>query len=247
MEKSNGEPLLKAERLDELIAFQEIISYSFKDISLLNRALTHKSSANENALPSEDNENLEFLGDAVVDLAVRDYAVKRFSHFSEGDLSKFRARVVSSANLSRIARKVDLGKFILLGKGEEKGGGRNKNSILADGLEAVIGAIYLDGGYQQAKDIVMVLLGKEMDGLPIGSATVDFKSELQEYVQDNLRCVPKYRVAKESGPAHAKVFEVELLINGQLKAKGIGHSKKIAEQMAAKAALEEITLAKVHK
>lgn len=247
MEKIAKDLPLKAERIDELTAFQGIISYIFKDIGLLNRSLTHKSFAYESNPFSDDNEILEFLGDAVLDLVVRDYGIKRFSHFSEGQLSKFRAQTVSSANLAKIARRVNLGKFLLLGKGEENSGGRNKNSILADGLEAVVGAIYLDGGYQAAYNMVMCLLGKEIDDQSVESSIVDFKSELQEYTQDNLGCVPEYRVTKVSGPDHAKVFEVELFFKDQLKGKGTGKSKKVAEQMAAKAALEEIFPAKARK
>ena len=201
-------------------------------------ALTHKSYCNEHRDEvCLDNERLEFLGDAVVDLAISHRLMERFPNASEGELSKLRALIVNEEALAKIARKIGLGDLLLLGRGEELTGGREKSSVLADALEAVMGAIYRSGGMTRIMELVDRFFTDILDGVADGRAGQDYKTMLQEDVQNRLRVSPRYRVVNESGPDHEKIFEVEVTIGADIFARSSGRSKKEAEQAAAQKTL----------
>jgi ribonuclease-3 len=234
--------MLPSERIQELASLQKQINYTFQDISLLNKALTHKSFVNENSQYLKDNERFEFLGDSVLDLIVSGYIIKTFPGFSEGTLSKIRAAVVNETCLAELARQIDLGKYLLLGKGEAASGGREKNSLLANTYEALAGAVYFDSNLETALDIYLPVLGKEIAKYAETARFRDYKSELQEYTQTHFNCIPNYNIVNEKGPAHAKEFEVVVLVQESDRGRGSGKSKKEAEQAAAKSALESYNL-----
>jgi ribonuclease III len=212
--------------------------YSFKDYELLLQAFRHPSYVYEKEDPMlSDNQRLEFLGDAVINLVVSHILMETFPEMKEGDLSKYRAFLVSEAALYRIARMLDLGSCLLLGKGEERTNGREKPSILADAFEAFIGAVYLDGGFSNATQVITLLFEQMVDEIGTGELNVDFKTELQELSQKVFQTTPDYRIVKNTGPDHNKTFFVEVSIKGGLLGKGMGKSKKEAEQNAAKEAL----------
>ncbi|HZR47192.1 MAG TPA: ribonuclease III [Candidatus Manganitrophaceae bacterium] len=225
----------------DLSVLQKRLSYFFAEPKRLRQALTHKSYLNESKDKEvKDNERLEFLGDAVLDLIISEALIRRFPDSPEGDLSKLKAKVVSEGTLARVAKEIDLGSFLFLGKGEEITFGREKHSLLADALEAVIAAIYLDRGFSAAREVVL----KEFD-LPLRETdrpnqSFDYKTELQEHCQEVFEALPVYQVIQESGPDHQKIFEVEIRIRGELFGAGAGKSKKEAEQKAARAALEQL-------
>lgn len=216
------------------------LSYTFKDEALLELALTHKSYANENKMTSH-NERMEFLGDAVLGLVISEYLMKTFPDSNEGDLSRFRAAVVSEPALASVARELGLGEFLLLGKGEDQSGGRNKDSLLADCLEALIAAIYLDAGKDAVESLVIRLFEEAMKKNRASGESLDYKTELQEICQERLKQLPEYRVVSETGPDHQKQFEMEVWVKGELSGRGRGKSKKEAEQGAAKEALEKLS------
>lgn len=221
----------------EMQALAGKLGYGFSRWELLVEALRHASYVNElGTAEMRDNERLEFLGDAVLSLSVSDILMERFGHASEGHLSKWRASVVNEKVLSDLARQLDLGSLILLGKGEELSAGREKPSILADAFEALLGAVYLDGGFEAAKQIVGRLLMPSMERLEEEGQVEDFKSLLQEFTQETLRTRPEYVMIEESGPPHDKTFRVALQIQQRTVAEGEGKSKKEAEQRAAKEA-----------
>jgi ribonuclease-3 len=223
--------MLTAERLD---ALQQALGHTFRDVELLRTALTHKSFVNEHpGLSESDNERLEFLGDAVLDLVVSHLLVQRFPDHAEGDLSKLRASVVSEPGLSAVARRLGLGECLRLGRGEELTGGRSKMSILADAYEAVVASVYLDGGLEAAFRAVESHFTEALAALARGEAAVDFKTRLQEYVQAEMHVVPRYRLVATTGPDHDKTFEVEVSVAGEVLARGVGKNKKEAEQRAA--------------
>jgi len=222
-----------------LNAVEENVHYTFRDKNLLLHVLTHKSYSNENKM-LYSNERLEFLGDAVLDLIISDYLIRKFPASPEGDLSKLRAMIVNEDTLSTIAKGIGIGKYLLLGKGEDLTGGREKPSLLSDALEALIAAIYLDGGINDATTFVKNSFNEEIKHYVSKGVTYDFKTDLQEYCQGRFGVLPKYRVAKESGPDHKKVFEVRLLINDEPYGAGIGKTKKEAQQRAAQEALERL-------
>lgn len=222
-----------------LSEIQERIGCTYRDPELLERALTHKSYANENRLPYH-NERMEFLGDAVLNLAVSEHLMKTCPDSTEGDLSRLRAAMVSEPALAAVAREIGLGEYLLLGKGEEQTGGRDKGSLLADCLEAVIAYVYLDAGQQQANAFILRFFEDLIKKTCAAGGTFDYKTELQELCQERLKTLPEYRVSSETGPDHQKQFEVELSIKGTLYGRGIGRSKKEAEQRAAKEALEKL-------
>lgn len=216
-------------------ALERKLLISFPDQSLGLAALTHKSYTNEHREDSaSDNERLEFLGDAVIDLAISHRLMERFPTASEGELSKLRALIVNEEGLAKVARRLGLGDLLLLGRGEELTGGRTKNSVLADALEAVIGAVYLSSGWDKVMELVDRHFAEALQGVAEGRSGQDYKTRLQEEVQNRLRLSPKYRVISETGPDHEKVFEVEVSINSELSARGTGRSKKEAEQAAAR-------------
>ena len=200
-------------------------------------ALTHKSYVNEHRDEGADNERLEFLGDAVVDLAVSHRLMERFPGADEGELSKLRALLVNEESLARVARQLGLGDLLRMGRGEEMTGGRDKSSVLADALEAVIGAVYLSTGLPGALTVVDRLFGNLLQGVAEGKSGEDWKTRLQELVQTRHRQSPRYRVVSEEGPDHSKTFEVEVTVGTELFARARGRSKKEAEQAAARQTL----------
>jgi ribonuclease-3 len=215
---------------------QQRIGYTFRDAELLERALTHKSYSNENRVPYH-NERMEFLGDAVLSLVISEYLMKTCPDSTEGDLSRLRAAVVSEPALAAISRQIGLGDYLLLGKGEDQTGGRNKDSLLADCLEALIAAVYLDAGKDAAQSLVLRLFEEAIKRTSTSGGTLDYKTELQEFSQERLKQLPEYRIVSETGPDHQKQFEMEVWIKGQLAGRGTGKSKKEAEQRSAKEAL----------
>jgi len=219
---------------------QDRINYAYRNAVLLERALTHKSYANENRLLYH-NERMEFLGDAVLNLVVSEYLMKTCPDSTEGDLSRLRAAVVSEPSLAVVARELGLGEYLLLGKGEDQTGGRDKDSLIADCLEALIASIYLDTGQEQATAFIMRFFEDFIKKICASGGTLDYKTEVQELCQDKLKQLPEYKVVSETGPDHQKQFEVELAIKGKLYGRGTGRNKKEAEQKAAKEALEKLS------
>jgi ribonuclease-3 len=213
------------------------LGYRFRDRDLLLRSLTHSSYANETG-QGADNEALEFLGDAVLGFLVAEALLTRFPDMDEGGLSKFKAFLVSRSNLADIARRLHLGEHVRLGKAAQKGQGRDKGSILADTLEALVAAVHLDGGDGPARRIVEHLLGEQIAGLDRGEVErKDFKTRLQEALQALGRPTPRYRVDATEGPPHEPIFHVSVLIADEVVARGKGGTKKEAEQRAARLAL----------
>ena len=226
---------------DEFDDLQARIGYRFRDRGLLEHALTHKSRAAEDASGGvTDNESLEFLGDAVLGLVVADTLFHQYPNYDEGQKSKVKAAVVSTQSLARHAERLRLGEHLILGRGEEKTGGRFKQALLADGYEALIAALYLDGGLEAAE----MFLRKELkDAIDEGSAQTfvrDHKSALQERLQALGRPLPEYRVSGEAGPDHRKTFSVEVVVNGEVLGTATGRAKKEAEQEAARLALARL-------
>lgn len=215
-----------------------LLDYSFKNHELLLQAFRHPSYVYEKEDSGiSDNQRLEFLGDAVINLAVSHLLMESFPEMREGDLSKHRAFLVSESGLYRIALMVQLGDYLLLGRGEERTNGREKPSLLSDALEALIGAIYLDGDFLSAFRVIERLFKPLVDEIGHGKLSSDFKTELQELSQEVFQTTPDYRLVKDTGPDHDKTFYVEVNIKGGLLGKGTGKSKKEAEQNAAKEAL----------
>ena len=215
------------------------IGYRFHNISLLQNALTHSSYANErwhNSLLS--NERLEFLGDSVLGMLVAEYLYKNFPNRPEGELTRMRADMVCEQTLAAAANRIGLGTHLLLGHGEEQGGGRSRNSILADAMESVIAACFLDGGMEAALKVVQQFILVEVPVTKLHNA--DYKTKLQELVQQKKNQVLTYRLAGQSGPDHDKKFDVEVSLNGNVIGSGSGSSKKRAEQMAARCAIEKL-------
>lgn len=224
---------------ERLAKLEACVKRSFTDRKQALAALTHKSWCNEHRDEAAgDNERLEFLGDAVVDLAIGQRLMERFPQANEGELSKLRALIVNEEGLARVARGIGLGELLLVGRGEELTGGRDKSSLLADALEAVIGALYLGDGLPAVLQLIDALFGEALDGVADGRQGRDNKSLLQEAAQSRLKASPRYKVVSESGPEHEKVFEVEVSISGEVFGRSSGRSKKEAEQAAAGATLE---------
>ena len=234
---------LTEQRQQELIQFESLLGVKFNDIELLNTALTHTSYANEKERQVPDNEKSEFLGDAVLELSSSTYLYNNFTDLSEGELTKTRASIVCQDTLSRLARKLDIGKLLLLGRGEDANNGRERNSTLEDAFEAVIGAIYLDQGWEAAKDYVIRQLSLEFESAKDGSNRRDYKTTLQEIIQQMPPSKLTYIEINVSGPDHNRTFEYAVDIDGKIYGKGIGKSKKSAEQMAAKETLKRLSLA----
>ncbi len=223
---------------DARVEFIARLGVSFKDEGLLDLALTHRSYAYENEI-TETNERLEFLGDAILNLCVTDLLYARFPQYLEGDLAKLRASLVSEPALADVAGELELGSAISLGRGESQSGGRSKPSIKADGLEAVIGAVYLDSGIVGVRKLVKRLFGHLVEAAAGKEIPKDAKTRLQEIVTRRHGMLPKYRVVG-SGPDHAKRFRAEVFVNEELSGFGEGRSKKEAEQAAAAVALETL-------
>ncbi|UCD87026.1 MAG: ribonuclease III [Desulfobacterales bacterium] len=225
----------------ELTSLENELGYQFKDIGLLREALQHSSYVNEQQdLPLQDNERLEFLGDAVLDLVITHILMTHFPETREGDLSRMRAAIVNESQLAEVAQRLNLGQHLLLGRGEALSHGEKKSSILADALEAVIASVYLDGGLQNAFDVIERQFAQVISQVGEGPGEEDFKSPLQELVQVRFKTIPDYEVVAESGPDHDKTFEVRLSIGSFVTTHGTGKSKKAAEQAAARVALQKL-------
>lgn len=230
----------------EFAPLEARLGYRFRDIGLLEQALTHRSRAHEDATGGVfDNESLEFLGDAVLGLLMADRLFREFPDYDEGRKSKLKAWLVSARTLARLGARLGLGDFVLLGRGEEQSGGRGKQAILADSYEAVIAAIYLDGGLDAARRFVerefADLLAEARAHGDSFDLTADYKSALQEFLQGQGRSRPEYRVTGQTGPDHRKRFRVEVRLDGETLAAAEGRSKKEAAQRAARAALERLS------
>lgn len=218
---------------------EEAIGYRFQNITLLQNALTHSSYANERWHDSlMSNERLEFLGDSILGMVVAEYLYRNFPDRPEGELTRMRADMVCEKALAAVAAKIDLGRHLLLGHGEERFGGRNRDSILADAVESVIAASFLDGGMDAAKGIITRFV---LSDVPVKKLhNTDYKTSLQELVQQKKNQVLSYALVGETGPDHDKRFQVEVSLNGNVVGSGIGSSKKRAEQDAARAAIEKL-------
>jgi ribonuclease-3 len=229
----------------ELAPLEQTIGYRFRDRGLLEHALTHRSRVHEDASGGVfDNESMEFLGDSVLGFVVADMLFREFPQHNEGQKSKLKASLVSAASLAKLGEAIDLGEFLILGRGEEKTGGRRKHAIIADCYEALIAAVYLDGGIEPATRFIRSqfedLLEEARRTGAAAAFTEDWKSALQEWLQSTGRGLPVYRLADEIGPDHRKRFVVEVMVGGEAVARADGKSKKEAAQAAAKAALERL-------
>jgi ribonuclease-3 len=224
----------------------DALEHRFRDPSLLRQALVHRSYAHENPeRAAGDNERLEFLGDAVLSVTMAHLLVERFPDLNEGDLSRLRASLVNERRLAQVGRAMGLGRLLLLGKGEEQSSGRDKPSLIADAVEAVLGAVYLDGGLEAAFRVVRKFLGPLLEeeaeaADPLRTLDKDFKTRLQEITQARFRRTPAYAVEGEDGPDHDKTFHVAVILDDEILARGTGKSKKAAEQDAARKAVERL-------
>lgn len=216
------------------------LKIKFNDISLLQRALTHRSFLNENKSVDKSNERLEFLGDAVLELIVSDYLFREYPDRPEGDLTSFRSAIVRTESLAVASRELGFGKYLRLAKGEEESGGRDKDYILANTFEAILGAIYMDQGYQECKDLVTKVLISKIDNIVEHRLDIDSKTKIQEMAQAKFNTTPTYVVIKESGPDHDKEYVVGIKIGKKILGKGKGSSKQRAEEAAAQKAVEFI-------
>jgi ribonuclease-3 len=227
--------------MDEiLITVQEAIHYRFGQVKLLELALAHSSWANEQGRPDMSNERLEFLGDAVLELCVSEEAYRRYPESDEGLLTKLRSRLVKTSTLAGLARRIGLERHLLLGRGEEAQGGRDRDSLLADAFEALLGAVFLDGGFAAARELVGRQFAAHWPDSPQLPGGKDSKSRLQELTQETCRERPVYTLVESSGPEHHKVFEVEVLLPGGERFRAVGPSLKKAEQAAAARAMENL-------
>ncbi len=225
----------------DLEELEGCLDYHFKNPALLQQAITHKSYLNEaREKTQKDNERLEFLGDAVLDLVISQDLVLNYPDTPEGELSKMKARIVSEPALAKVAGRLEIGRFLLLGRGEEMTQGRAKPSLLANALEAILAAIYLDGGLESAGQVIQKIFRDDIEALLKTEAFTDYKTELQELCQRDYEILPTYTVLSESGPDHQKTFEVQISIKGNVYGRGTGRSKKEAEQQAAREALEKL-------
>jgi ribonuclease-3 len=226
-----------------LHAFEDHIRYCFRDPTLLCHALTHRSSLGNNGDGEPgpcSNERLEFLGDSVLELVVNDYLYRRYPDLQEGELTKMKSLLVSRGVLAEQAKRLDLGQYLFMSDAERGSGGSFRASILADGFEAVIGSLYLDGGLPVAGRFVQTNLLDDVDFILGSRSHINFKSVLQETIQEKLKTYPRYRIVSETGPDHRKVFTVEVTVKGEQLGLGKGTNKKRAEQAAAKHALERV-------
>jgi ribonuclease III len=229
----------------ELEPLERQIGYRFKDRGVLEHAMTHRSRVHEDASGGVfDNESMEFLGDSVLGFVIADMLFREFPQHNEGQKSKLKASIVSAASLARLAEKINIGEYLILGRGEEKTGGRRKQALIADGYEALIAAIYLDGGVDAVRGFIQRQFADLIEEARRTGAhaafTEDYKSALQEWLQSHDRGLPSYRLASEAGPAHRRLFDVEVLVEGEPIARAEGKTKKEAAQAAAKLALERL-------
>lgn len=217
------------------------IGYKFKNIDLLKEAITHSSYANEHSyLKLNDNEKLEFLGDSVMDLITTEYITELYDLFREGELSKIKSQIISEAVFSTISEDINLGDYLLLSNGEIVSGGKKKKSILGDAFEALIGAIFKDSNYETAREVALKFLKDKIEHLNEIEGVLDYKTELQEYVQSKYKIIPEYVLIETTGPDHSKTFKVSCVVNGKVMGYGTAKSKKKAEKIAAQHALENL-------
>jgi len=218
--------------------FENIIGVNFKDKNLLRQAFTHRSYVNENRkFKEKHNERLEFLGDAVLELAITDYLYKRYPERNEGELTSYRSALVNSQTCSQIAQTIHVNDFMLLSRGEAKDTGRARQYILANAVEAIIGAVYIDQGYSVARDFILGNFSPLVEDIVSNGSWMDSKSKFQEISQDKVSITPSYKTISEVGPDHDKTFTIGVYLNEELVAEGTGESKQEAEQRAAKEAL----------
>ena len=224
--------------MDDLLTFSENLGVTFRDVSLLSRALTHRSYLNENpGSVLEDNERLEFLGDAVIDFVVAGFLYHRFPEMDEGDLTALRAALVRAESLAGFARQIDLGRYLRLGLGEEENGGRERTPLLCATFEAVAGAIYLDHGLEQARAFIEPLIRPALEQIRAEELYKDAKSEFQVWAQARYNVTPHYRVSGSEGPDHARTFTVQVLVGPEVWGEGRGRTKQVAAQAAAAEAI----------
>ena len=236
-------PQLDTKRLGELSVFEEKIGIIFKEKRLLNLAFTHTSYANERGGEVDNNERLEFLGDSILGMITAEYLFDTLTALHEGDFSRIKASVVSEESLSEVALNLDFPRYMLIGRGEEINGGRHKKAILADAMEAVIAAIYLDQGFERAKAYVLSWIIGQIDKVLQGSnSNKDYKSMLQEYYQKKKNKLPEYILDRAEGPQHQQTFYVKVFLGNKMYGPVSGSNKKSAEQNAAKLALSELGL-----
>ena len=232
---------MHASSSENLSALESSIGYTFKKKSLLKEALTHKSFAHEQQEnPIAFNERMEFLGDSVLELVMSEYLYCMYKEYTEADLSKIKSYAVQESTLANIAQSLDIGVHLKLGKGEELTGGRKKPSLLANAYEALLAAIYLDGGYRNAKSFVLSFLTSKIESLATNKFVFDFKTNFQEVVQAQFSVLPTYVTHREEGPEHKKIFEVKVFIHNNYYGSGKGKTKKAAAQKAAEAGLKKI-------
>ncbi|MBN1470537.1 MAG: ribonuclease III [Syntrophaceae bacterium] len=230
---------MNKEKLEILNKLEVRLGYSFRNINLLSTALTHRSYVNENQqLSVIDNERMEFLGDSILGACVSDLLIEKYMSSSEGDLTKIRAAIVGEENLAQLARCLQIGDCLLIGRGEENAGSRAKESFLADAFEAVVAAIYLDSDFKSVKDVIKKIIEPLLNDDSMPSGYFDYKTALQELCQKKYKSVPIYVVVDSKGPEHAKIFEVRVVIVNKLTEYGSGKSKKEAEKQAAQKAWE---------
>lgn len=233
-------PGISSERKRELSLFQKQAGIKFKNLDLLNLAFCHRSFANESNDQIDNNERLEFLGDSVLGLIVANWLFIHLPDSDEGDFSRIKSFVVSEESLASVAKKLRVDNFILIGKGEEFSGGRNKKALLADCMEAIFGAYFLDSGYKAATELVQHLLVPEINIVLANKHRKDYKTLLQEYVQKRYKTYPKYDVVKKTGPEHDNTFWVKVTVHKKTYGPASGNNKKEGEQAAAKIAYEEL-------
>ncbi len=221
--------------MKNLLDLEHKLNYYFNNRNLLKNALLHKSLGNEKKeYKNQNNERLELLGDAVLDLIVAEYLYKNYKSASEGTIAKLKAMIVSEPILAKISREIGVGKFLMLSKGEVMSGGRNRESILADSFEAILGAVYIDSNLDEARIFALNHIKQYIDHIEENEDILDFKSILQEYVQKEFKTVPTYELVAERGPDHMKEFEIQVIV-GNYKEKAVARNKKKAEQLSAKA------------
>lgn len=233
-------PAISSDRERELLVFIKESHIIISNLELLNLAFTHRSYANETSELVDNNERLEFLGDSVLGMCVADWLFRNLPAKAEGDFSKIKSVVVSEDSLAMIARKLQVDKYLLIGKGEENTGGRDKKALLADCMEALFAACYLDSGFEAAKSFVMRYLEQQIRAVLDDDYHRDYKTSLQEYMQKRWRKVPSYTLVKKTGPEHDYTFFVEVDVNGKVFGPASGVNKKQAEQMAAKLAYDQL-------
>ena len=231
--------MIRFKKEESLKILEKKLNHDFKNKLFLKNSLSHSSYANENKLGIiNSNERLEFLGDAILNLIVSQYLYKKYPHYPEGELTKIRAKVVCESSLAYIARKIGVGDYLLLGKGEETTGGRERDSILADTVEAMIGAVYMDSDFQTANKHLLAQFEDDIvKAVEKGELFFDYKTELQEKYQKHSNSKIEYNIYNEEGPEHNKTFFMNVILNGKILGTGKGKNKKEAEQMAAKVAL----------